>query len=337
MWETGCGCARFLQRVSSYNGVVVPGPAHEQEQVRRLHGGASLLFAFFGILCILMGAGVIEPEQEGGPVGLVGRAVMFLLGLGLLAGSVRWLAQVARHVVDEVVPGGDPFYWRLAVFLGRRVSARSVGAALGYSSLVADYGLLLAFGHTLPLTSREGLIELLSIEFLAIHATPFVAFLVLMQPESRWVSRARYPAVALTLATYGILAWTEASAAMALGFAYLMLAKLAPLALRPTAATVRAFVLRWGSQFLLFILCVGAFGDPSLKGAQNIPAGLAYFALLAMLELFDAFAQRSEPESHRGKRVRGAEVTQPFTPVVHGTDGMEGERRTARKPLGGKS
>ena len=257
---------------------------------------AGFLVSAIGMLMYLQAVNVIAAQDGGHPEVRwwveKGSAGLAFFGFGVTGFGIQQLL---------LVVGPSPLPWpvRFALWLIRRMSLRTVLAALPFVWLAAEYLLAWKLGAPRAWADPDWLAALFTMEMFAIMVSPPLgaglwAFANRTRLFTGIPARAGCWTATLLGAAYLSLIALSASNQFGVGpvlaFTYLFLAKLVPLwqargsprlILRAVARGAAGGVLMWGT---LTALSAGAPGT-----AFKLAAGFWYFSILAALELVDAF------------------------------------------------
>jgi hypothetical protein len=216
------------------------------------------------------------------------RWVIGLIGFAMLAaGSTGFYFAVRKIVAEALLPAKHSFAIGLPVFLARRLTMQSVLAAIPYAALAAQFYIAARHPAISPV-SQEGMQTVLLLEFLAIHATPFLAVITFFEPSSVWGRAVRAALFCLLLAVYAGGAYAAGKWFSMVMFLFLVLSKLgANLLHYQTAESKMTLGSRWLEQLLIYVLAIMLFGvGGSRYAATSLPVGIWYFSALCIVELF---------------------------------------------------
>lgn len=238
---------------------------------------------------VLAGLGLLRLEKPieplAIPVAILFGLVFIALGTALVFSPLRTLA---RERGATTWPQGLALSGRL---LAARANGRSAGAAAGVGILALACWINVAGGSVPLLGDRETLAAAVNIEFLTIHAFPFLVIGVGFLIASEGATRAIAATVTLIVAVgYGVLAWVYGGGIAGIGWlAYLLFPNLLVFVRADRSAeSIVLAVSRWCIKFALFAFVAGMLGDGGKTSAATVVVGAAYFTLLAALELVRA-------------------------------------------------
>lgn len=255
--------------------------------LRLLGCGVCVLLGAFPILA---GLGLLRLEKPieplAMPVAILFGAVFVALGVAFVFSPMRALAR-ARGATT----------WRQAIALSGRLlvarcGGRSAAAAAGVALLALACWFSVAGIHLVAFADEEALAAAVHIEFLTIHAFPFLVIGIGFVVFGTGALRAVAAVIALMIAiAYGVLAWAFGGGIAGIGWLAFLLVPNLVTVLRPdpsTGAVVLALS-RWCIKFALFAFVSGTVGDGGKTSAATVVVGAVYFTLLAALELVRAF------------------------------------------------
>jgi hypothetical protein len=251
--------------------------------LRLLGAGVCWLLGAFPILA---GLGLLETDKPIEPL-----AIPFAILFGLV--FVALGAALVFHPLRALARSRGAKTWKQALTLGAgllaaRGNARSAGAAAGIGILgiacIANTA-----GASLPfLGNRATLASAVNIEFITIHAFPFLVVALGFATHARGAARAVSALVALMIATaYAVLAWAYGGGLIGLGWlVYLLVPNLLVFARADKSLeSITLAISRWAIKFALFMMVAGIVGGGEQTAAATVAVGAGYFTLLALVEL----------------------------------------------------
>jgi hypothetical protein len=239
-----------------------------------------------GAFPILAGLGLLETDKPIEPL-----AIPFAILFGLV--FVALGAALVFHPLRALARGRGAKTWKQALTLGAgllatRGSARSVGAAAGVGTLGIACMANTA-GAAIPfLGNRATLASAVNIEFITIHAFPFLVVAVGFLLSTRGVARIIAGLVTLMTATaYAVLAWAYGDGPVGIGWlVYLLVPNVLVFARADKSIeSVTLAISRWAIKFALFMMVAGIVGGGEQTAAATVAVGAGYFTLLALVEL----------------------------------------------------
>lgn len=246
--------------------------------------GIAIFLLLMGGTLVLMSVELINTDDE---PGTGGRIVAFLFGglIVFMGGRIGGLPLLALAEGEGVKD------WVGALLLGlrlmvKRANIRSVVSALFLAALAAGYWAEL-HGTEFWGTSRDVLIDLVTLEFLVIHGFPFF---VLASSPIRIPGKARAWGMFFTgllcLLYFGF-AWTAGNWWGILSLAYLLMPNLLAFGQESEEFGVRTITIaRWALKFVAIVGVAMALDQHRLQGSGNLKIGLYYFGIQALIELF---------------------------------------------------
>lgn len=239
-----------------------------------------------GIFPILAGLGLLELEKPieplAIPIAIVFGLVFVALGTAFIFLPVR---QLARNRGATTWRAAAKLAGRLFV---KRVDARSASAAAGVGILGIACVANVAGANVPLLGDQKTLAAAVDIEFITIHAFPFLVTGIWFLTRSTGVVRAISTLVTLMIAgVYVFAAWVFGGGLMGIGWlVYLLVPNLLVFVrTEKSAESISLAVSRWAMKFSLFMIVAGIGGGGGKTAAATVAVGAVYFTLLALLEL----------------------------------------------------
>jgi len=245
------------------------------------------VLVLLGSFPILAGLGLLRLESPieplAIPLAILFGLVFVVLGVAVVGGPLLELARAHGAASGREALA---LAWRRIRERANRASA--VGAA-DMALLAVACALALA-GVEIPLVGSEDTwAEVVSLEFITIHAFPFLLVAVTFWKATTGSGRTVVAFLTLPLVVgYAVLAWVFGGGAAGLFWlAYLLVPNLTPfLAGRGLGDARLLAVSRWCVKISLFMLTAGVVGGGDLSGPGVVALGAVYFALVAGVDLF---------------------------------------------------
>jgi len=262
----------------------VPSPDPSVAFLLRLLGAC--VCWLLGAFPILAGLGVLETDKPIEPL-----AIPFAILFGLV--FVALGAALVFHPLRALARSRGAKTWKQALKLGAgllttRGTARSVSAAagvgiLGIACIANTAGAAIPF-----LGNRDTLASAVNIEFITIHAFPFLVVAVGFLLNTRGLARIVSGLVTLMISiAYAVLAWAYGGGLSGIGWlVYLLVPNLLVFARADKSIeSVTLAISRWALKFALFMIVAGIVGGGGKTAAVTVAVGADYFTLLALVEL----------------------------------------------------
>jgi hypothetical protein len=239
-----------------------------------------------GILPILAGLGLLDTKKPVEPLAI---PFVLLFGLVFIALGTAFVFLPVRQLVRNRGARNWKEVVKLAArLLINRIDARAAAAAVGVGILAMACIANIA-GATIPfLGEQKTLAAAVDIEFITIHAFPFLVVAIWFLTHTTGAARGITALVTLILvAGYGTLAWAFGGGLLGIGWLIYLLVPNLLVFVRTEKSTesITLATTRWALKFALFVIVAAIVGGGGSSAESTIAVGALYFTLLAFLEL----------------------------------------------------